>query len=88
MLQVPPLKKQKKVLERSEKELKDKLIEEIKDYENLLYLGEVIATYKQEKRVSVDGKRLKVEKPDIYKEYEKISKFRTLRTKLLKIFNY
>jgi len=82
------LQKQKKLLENSEKELKDKIIEEIKDNETLLYLGEVIATYKQEQRVVVDGKRLKIEKADIYKEYEKISTFRVLRTKILKIFNY
>lgn len=78
----------KKELETKEQELKDKLIEEIKDSESLVYSGEVIATYKQQIKKSIDTKKLKAEKPDIYNEYEKASSFRVLRPKKMQILEY
>lgn len=76
------------VLEEQESELKDGLIQEIKDNENLLYAGEIIATYKQTNRTDVDGKKLKIEKPDIYEQFKKVISYRTLKPKKISVLEY
>ena len=51
------------------------------DRENLTLAGDLLATFKEQSRSGIDSKRLKIDKPGIAKDYEKISRFRVLRIK-------
>lgn len=79
---------EKKAIEEDEKVLKDKLIEAIKDNEYLTYNGDIIASYKQQSRISIDSKKLKAQKPEIFDEFKKTTTFRVLLPKQLEVINY
>lgn len=44
--------------------------------EEFIYEGGTIATYKSQVMITLDQKRLKLERPDLVKEYEKIESIR------------
>jgi predicted phage-related endonuclease len=56
------------------------------DAEAGIYSGGMITYFMQQSR-TIDSRKLKEEKPDIAKEYEKVNKFRVLRNKETKIKN-
>lgn len=76
------------VLEERKGEVKDEIIKEIKDNEILLYQGEQVCSYKQQSRTTVDSKRLKAEKPDVYNEFKKTTTSRVIRPKRLNVLEY
>jgi putative phage-type endonuclease len=73
--------KEKKVVEES---LEVKIQNQMQDAENLMHGGSVVATWKTQKEgFTIDGQRLRAEKPDVYSEYLKPKK--ASRTFLIKI---
>jgi len=74
-------KKEQKRLDEEIKGMEDKIKEFIGDKENLVLIDTVIASWKQQKRTTVDSKKLQTEQPEIYQAYSKTSKFRVLRLK-------
>ena len=81
---VNKLKEKKEILKGVEKEIKDlenDIKEHIGEHESLVYAGEVLATWKQQKREFVDNKTLKEQEPKVYERFKKITEFRVLRLK-------
>ena len=80
------LKGKKETLKSLDKEIErdeDKIKEFMGDRENLILIDKVIASWKMQKRESIDSKKLKSEMPDIAEKYNKVSQFRVLRLKEL-----
>jgi putative phage-type endonuclease len=75
------LKEEIKNLDGSKKELEGKLKVAIGPAEELFYGDIKLATFKTSERVSVDGKLLKAERPDIFDKYSSISQTRKLLIK-------
>jgi predicted phage-related endonuclease len=87
-LDLKKVQSQKNIIEEEEQALKDKLIAVIKDNELLTYGGDIIATYKQQSKTTVDSKKLKAEHPEVYGQCSNISTSRVLRLKKLQIVEY
>lgn len=87
-LELLKVKKQISLLEEAETELKDEIIKEIKDNENLMFQGEIICSYKSQNRTTVDSKKLKAERPEIFEEYKNVSTSRILRPKKVAVEEY
>ncbi len=82
------VKRQQKDIEEKRAELEDEIKAEMKDSESLIYSGEVIATWKQQQKTSIDSKKLKEKEPKIYEKYSKTSMSRVLRLKEITITEY
>lgn len=72
------------VLERSREEIKNKIAVKIADKEILNIGGIDCATFKYQKKGSVDTEKLKSEYPDVYNACIKESEFRVLKIKRIK----
>lgn len=82
------LNKQIKVLEEKKDELTEEVKKEFGENESMLYMGEVIATWKAQNKTTIDSKKLKSEMPDIAEKYSKTSTSRIFRPKELKVLEY
>ncbi|SEA53080.1 putative phage-type endonuclease [Thalassobacillus cyri] len=74
------LKKEEKELKERKSEYENRLKQQLGTFEKG-FSNQFIVTYKNQERKSIDTKRLKKEKPDLYEEYAKVSSYRTLRYK-------
>ncbi|WP_181350509.1 YqaJ viral recombinase family protein [Thalassobacillus sp. CUG 92003] len=74
------IKKDEKDLKERKKKYENQLKEKLGTYEKG-FTHQYIVTFKDQDRRTVDSKRLKAEKPELYDEYSKVSKSRPLRFK-------
>ena len=51
------------------------------NHDDYIHEGRLIATYKPQVRISLDQKRLKEERPEIYEEYQTLSEHRVFLLK-------
>ena len=76
------VKRQIKALEDEEKELSNNLkAGYFLNHDDFLHNGRLIATYRPIISIILDQKKLESEKPDLYKEYQKILSYRKLSLK-------
>ncbi|MFC2084948.1 YqaJ viral recombinase family protein [Bacteroidota bacterium] len=78
------VKDQLKKLKRRKEDIEESIYEKIGEYAEVVYLDQVIATWKSQSRLFVEQKKLQEEKPEIFNEYSKLSDFRVLYTKAIK----
>ena len=71
------IKAEEKELNEQKKKYENQLKEKLGTFEKG-FTNHFIVTYKNQERQTVDSKRLKAEKPELYKEYSKVSKSRRL----------
>jgi putative phage-type endonuclease len=82
--QVQLLKEYQSELKEAEKKVdgvKEEIIKKIGDKETLLYGGEILATYKQQERTTLQTDLIKKNEPDIFDRFGKTTQFRVLRLK-------
>jgi putative phage-type endonuclease len=82
--QIQQLKEYQLELKQCEKkvdDLKDDIILKIGDKENLMYGGDVLATYKQQSRMTLQTDLIKKTEPEIFDRFGKTISFRVLRLK-------
>lgn len=81
----------KKEIDKMDKQ-KEALEEEIKAFmennETLSYNGESIATWKMQKKTTVDSKKLKAQEPETFEKFSKESSYRVFRPKEVKVTSY
>lgn len=82
------LSKQIKALEEEKNELSEAVKLEIGDSESLVYENEVIATWKAQKRETIDTKKLKAEEPEIADKYKKVTTIRVFKPKEIEVLTY
>jgi hypothetical protein len=70
-----------KLVERRYNDVKDLIIRNIGDKENLTYSGSVLATFKMQSRVTLMTDLIKQREPDIFDRFGKTTTFRVLRIK-------
>ena len=75
------IKAEIKRLEERERQLSEAVKLRLRDNETVSYFGKRLFTWKQSSRISVDTKRLKIEKPDVWHDYSKESTVRTFLVK-------
>jgi putative phage-type endonuclease len=75
------LQDQIRMLKLKESEFKNKLIASVGESEGVQW-DQGKATYKEETRTTIDGKRLRKEKPELAEEYSKVKSIRVLRTSI------
>ena len=81
----------KKEIDKMDKQ-KEALEEEIKAFmennETLSYNGESIATWKMQKKTTIDSKKLKAQEPETFEKFSKESSYRVFRPKEVKVLSY
>lgn len=70
-----------KISEKKVDDLKDSIILKIGDKENLMYGGDILASYKQQSRTTLQTDLIKKTEPEIFDRFGKTISFRVLRLK-------